>query len=78
MRFSELCRYLHLLGIFISFCGFCLAITAVSMNKDELTIDEKFKYRQFNSISVIFLFIGFLIFNFCQISKDAKIDYKIL
>lgn len=55
---------LFVLGFIISFIGFGLAIYSVNLNKPEnLTEFEKYQIREFNSISVILFFIGFLIAN---------------
>jgi hypothetical protein len=54
---------LFIIGFLISFIGFGLAIYSASMNRESLTEFQKYQIREFNSISVILLFIGFLIAN---------------
>ena len=57
-------RKVQLLGFMITFIGFCLAIYSMSKNKPDLSEYEKYQIREFNSISIILFFSGFLIINF--------------
>lgn len=76
-------QLVYLIGFIISLSGFCLAIVAASEDKIyhdpnnteaglQAYVDQGTRIREYNSISIILIFAGFLIINLRHVYDIAQ------